>query len=488
MRQGNLGDGRTDTDDTGRPQPLMRDSTVERTAHPTSGRGDGAARRRVLLLTSGLGYGHRRASDAIREALTDVSPESITSELDFWSLMNPGVAETIQQIYLELVQHHSALYDRVHRLDEHTWRRILESNMEPPPEVHELTEVILATANIGDHLDKLLGPYPSDLFLFPTACAALPRPTRWRLLANSLARAAVLKAVWVRLKKRMLQHVRRFSPDVIVATQMVPAALVSALRVEHGLTQPTIGVLTDFGVHDFWVQPGTDLYCVPDVSMRGTPFDAAECARVDVTGVPLMPGFEDPPSAPEARTMLGLDPMRPVVLVLGGGLGIGVDVVATRLLAAFDDLQIIVMSAGNRDAKHALARAAAASAGRLRVRGWSDSMSIYFAAASIVVGKPGGLTVAEALASGRPLLATRSLRGQEGFNVRFLEQHGVGRLLDDAKLIQQIGAWLRDPAELEAVQQAAQRLGRRDGAVQVARHALELADRYREADLDEAYS
>jgi UDP-N-acetylglucosamine:LPS N-acetylglucosamine transferase len=475
-------------DETGRPPPVMRDSTVERPALPSYGRGDDPAPRRVLLLTSGLGYGHRRASDAICQALAELSPESITSELDFWSLMNPGVAESIQQIYLALVQRHSALYDRVHRLDEHTWRRILESNMEPPAEVHELTEVILATASIGDHLDKVLGPYPSDLFLFPTVCAALPRSTRWHLLANALARAAVLKAVWARLKKRMLQHVRRFDPDVIVATQMVPAALVSALRVEHELAQPTLGVLTDFGVHDFWVQPGTDLYCVPDASMRGPPFEPAERARVDVTGVPLMPGFEDPPSAPEARTMLGLDPVRPVALVLGGGLGIGVDVVAARLLATFADLQIIVMTARNQSAQHALAHAAAASAGRLRVRDWSDSMSIYFAAASIVVGKPGGLTVAEALASGRPLLATRSRRGQEGFNVRFLEQHGVGRLLDDAELSEQVGAWLRDPQRLEAVQHEAQRLGRRDGARQVARQALEFADRYRESGLQEAYS
>jgi UDP-N-acetylglucosamine:LPS N-acetylglucosamine transferase len=440
------------------------------------------------LLTSGLGYGHRRASDAIAEALAELSPASVTCAVDFWSLMNPGVAGSIQQIYLQIVQRHSDLYDRVHRLDEHTWRRIIESDMEPPPDVLEFAEVILANRNVGEHLSKMLGPYPSDLVLFPTVCAALPRRARRRHVANALALAAVLKAAWMRLRKRMLQQVRRFDPDVIISTQMVPAALVSSLRVERELTQPTIGVPTDFGMHDFWIQPGTDLYCVPDVSMAGLPFPSGERARIDVTGVPLMPGFEDPPSAPEARTMLGLDPVRPVVLVLGGGLGIGVDVVARQLLASFADLQIVVMTARNRHAQHALAHAEAASGGRLRLREWSDSMSIYFAAASVVVGKPGGLTVAEALASGRPLLATRSLRGQEGFNVRFLEQHGVGRLLDEAQLVAQLAAWLHDPRQLEDVQARAQRLGRRDGARAVARHALQLADRYRGLAIAETYS
>jgi hypothetical protein len=65
----------------------------------------------------------RRASDAIKQALAELSPGSVTCDLDFWSLMNPGVAGSIQQMYLQVVQRHSALYDRVYALDEHLWRR-----------------------------------------------------------------------------------------------------------------------------------------------------------------------------------------------------------------------------------------------------------------------------------------------------------------------------------------------------------------------------
>ena len=60
----------------------------------------------------------------------------------------------------------------------------------------------------------------------------------------------------------------------------------------------------------------------------------------------------------------------------------------------------------------------------------------------MVVGKPGGLTVAEVLACGRPLLATRALGGQEGFNVRFLERHGVGRLVPEEALVRGLGDML----------------------------------------------
>jgi hypothetical protein len=90
------------------------------------------------------------------------------------------------------------------------------------------------------------------------------------------------------------------------------------------------------------------------------------------------------------------------------------------------------MALGSRAAEHA---------GRLHVFGWTARMEYFIRAADIVVGKPGGLTVAEVLACGRPLLAARSLGGQEGFNARFLEQHDVGRLVPEEELPACVDAW-----------------------------------------------
>lgn len=61
---------------------------------------------RVLVLTSGLGCGHVRAADAIASAIQRLEPRSSVRQLDFWSLMNPGVAATIKRDYLSLVLDH----------------------------------------------------------------------------------------------------------------------------------------------------------------------------------------------------------------------------------------------------------------------------------------------------------------------------------------------------------------------------------------------
>jgi UDP-N-acetylglucosamine:LPS N-acetylglucosamine transferase len=430
---------------------------------------------RILLLTSGLGCGHIRAADAVAEAIGRRAPQAVVLRLDFWSLMNPGVAAAIQQTYLQLVQRHSDVYARVHQLDQHTWRRIIENDVEPPEEVIELVEIILENHEVADQLRSALDEYPSDLLLYPTACAALPGKPLLGFRNLALPRRALAKWVWSTLRRRMEQHIREFEPDVAVSTQMVPGALVSAVKADRGIRLPSIGVLTDFAVHDYWVQHGTDLYCVPDESATG-PLVAADLgARVAVTGIPLMAGFANPPTSAESRAMLGLDVSTPVVLVLGGGLGLGVDAVAQRLLVALPRLQLLVMTGRNSAAREALAPVAVRHDPRLIVCDWTDRMEAFLAAADIVVGKPGGLTVAETLACGRPLLATRSLRGQEGFNVDFIERNGVGRLLNDEELTAQVSSWLADPGSLAAVQARALKLGRRNGAAEIARRTVELA-------------
>ena len=102
-------------------------------------------------------------------------------------------------------------------------------------------------------------------------------------------------------------------------------------------------------------------------------------------------------------------------------------------------------------------------------------MENFISASDIVVGKPGGLTVAEVLACGRPLLAAHSLGGQEGFNARFLERHDVGRVVPEEELPACVDAWLGSSERLARLKQCAWAVGIRDGAAKVAEVALEYA-------------
>jgi processive 1,2-diacylglycerol beta-glucosyltransferase len=133
------------------------------------------------------------------------------------------------------------------------------------------------------------------------------------------------------------------------------------------------------------------------------------------------------------------------------------------------------MPGRNDEAQSALADLAGMHPHRLCIGGWTERMDLYIRAADIVVGKPGGVTLAEVLACGRPLLATRSLGGQEGFNVGFLERHDVGALVRDHELFAKVQSMLAQPALLQAMQARAWALGSRHGAKRVTKMILDLS-------------
>jgi UDP-N-acetylglucosamine:LPS N-acetylglucosamine transferase len=434
-----------------------------------------ADRPRILLLTSGLGSGHLRAAQAIREAVLERAPAASVRTLDFWSLMDESVARAIQQAYLHLVAERPELYDRIYRLDQRTWRRVLAQGALPAP-VMELFHLVPAELWRADGLKTAGEEYPADRLWLRAMHAAFRRGPGGRLWRGGMRRALL---AWARLRvtARLATRWREFEPDVVIATQMHPAALASLAMRAHGLRAPAIGVLTDFGVHDFWVHPGIGHYCVATEAMASALGDAGvEKSAVTVSGIPLMPGFRDPPPAAEARRALGLDPLRPAILVSGGGLGVGLQGAVARLAAHRSGWQILVAAGRNAEARKTL-QALPARGGRLRVLPWTEHMERALRAADIVVGKPGGLTLAEVLACGRPLLATRSLLGQEGYNVRFLEENRVGRLVAEDELPAAAQALLADAGELASIQQRAWSLGRREGAARVAALACELAAR-----------
>lgn len=196
-----------------------------------------------------------------------------------------------------------------------------------------------------------------------------------------------------------------------------------------------------------------------------------------------MPAFAQPLLQSQARRQLNLDLHRKTVLILGGGLGLSVDTIAAQLLLRPSNASLIVMPGRNSTARSTLAAQAANlgphGAARMRICDWTERMDVFIRAADIVVGKPGGISVAEVLACGRPLFATRSLGGQEGFNVRFLERHGVGALVADGDLASRIESIINQPDTLADMQQRAWSLGRRGGAALIGDLALDLAWRHR---------
>ncbi len=424
---------------------------------------------RILVLTAALGAGHARAGQAIATAIRARRPDCTIRTLDFWSLMDEAVAASLQGAYLRLVRQRPALYDRIYRLDQRTWRAILGGAPLPAPLLEGLAVLAEVTRTTLD-ASATRATHSFDRLMLRCFCGAWDSATRLLPGAGSLLRLAIIRSGWTILARRLDALVHRHAPDAIVCTQMTPAALLAVGGARRRAAVPALGVVTDFGVHDFWLQPGVDSYCLPhpEIALRA----GRRESRALATGMPLMPAFEHPPMQAEARTRLGLAPAVPVVLVTGGGLGLGVGGLVRALLASPAQLQVLAVTGNDATAGLQLVRARHE---RLRVWTWTEDMALLMRAADVIVGKPGGMTVAEALACGRPLFATHSLRAQEDFNLRFLQRHAVGDLIPAHELVAHVEAFMAAPDRLREIQGRAWDLGMRQGAARIAALALELA-------------
>ena len=381
--------------------------------------------------------------------------------------MAPKVSAGVKEVYLELVSKSPGVYEELYQLDEKDWQELFNSGRLPPPIDR------LAAKAVETRFPEARGRVPMGrgVSLDETLVIALLRrfqAPRQRVAGRLLGWGIAL-AMRALLMTRLLNRLEASAPDAIVATQMLPATLLSYVRDNGELVDiPSFGVLTDYGVHDFWARCGLDCLCVAHQDLADELESKATSSQVLISGMPLMPEFADPPDPAAVRQALGLAPDRPIILVTGGAYAIGVEKTLDELLAADLGWQIVATTGGPRVLGKGVGELAVAQDGRRRRVVWPGEMAALVNAADVVAGKPGGMTMSEAMACGRPLVVTCSLAGQEANNVRFLERHGCGVQVAPEGLVAGLRDLLGNPDRLARMSAAARRQGVRDGAARIA--------------------
>ncbi|MEQ1919716.1 MAG: hypothetical protein ABL955_11000, partial [Elusimicrobiota bacterium] len=216
--------------------------------------------------------------------------------------------------------------------------------------------------------------------------------------------------------RRLREGVRRTGAQVVVCPQAAVAAVLSEARRRGELDIPVVSVLTDYGVHPFWADPAADLILTPsEAALDALVALGVPRERLRVTGIPVHPAFAAAPSRADARRSLALPSAAPVALLTGGGKGLGdLDRTATALLALSPRAHLLVLCGANDGLRAALSDNREAGR-RMRVFGPQppELVAAMMAAADIHLGKPGGLSAAESLAVGLPMVLTISLPGHE---------------------------------------------------------------------------
>lgn len=183
-----------------------------------------------------------------------------------------------------------------------------------------------------------------------------------------------------------------------------------------------------------------------------------KCSRVTRTGTPVRSEFRGGPSAAAARSALGLDPARPVLLVTGGSQGArGVNESVTALLGTLrhemPGLQFLHLT-GETD--FAAVQTAYQTAGvPAIVRPFLAEMDLALRAATLCVGRAGGSSLAECAALRVPSILIpypAAADDHQTANARVMAERGAAILLPQSeakagKLLEPLLRLLRSETE-----------------------------------------
>lgn len=214
----------------------------------------------------------------------------------------------------------------------------------------------------------------------------------------------------------------RENPDYIISPHFLPPEVAGYLKKKKKISSKIITVITDLGIHPYWITEGTDAYVVhSDFASRQLQARGVAKERIRVSGIPVDDKFLGVYSRREVADRLCLDPDTFTVLLATGSFGLGPIEQLVDLLHT--EAQIIVVCGRNQRLYQRLSEKKYAE---VRVFGFTDTMHELMSCADIMLTKAGGLSVTECLAMKLVPLFIAAIPGQETQNIKVVVSGNAG--------------------------------------------------------------
>jgi processive 1,2-diacylglycerol beta-glucosyltransferase len=298
---------------------------------------------------------------------------------------------------------------------------------------------------------------------------------RFFAYTNRLKRSSIVqKMINITGAAAFLIYYRRTRPDLLICTFPVPAAVISSLKDRHLIDCPQVTVVTDYSLHQQWIQPNTDHYFVASDFMVDAMVRRHVAEElVTASGIPVDPVMAAGLS--ERNRQLTLLPhictALPMVLVLNGATDFSGDLGRIcGMLAEFPvPLVAVVLAVIHPQQRLTLRQLVHRGQNRVYINGFSQQVAEYMNVATCMICKAGGITISEALVKELPMLIYRPLPCQEEKNRDYLVHQGAALAASNmSELGENLRMLLLRPEMHQDMKKAAARLKKPDAAATIA--------------------
>jgi len=274
----------------------------------------------------------------------------------------------------------------------------------------------------------------------------------------------------------------RFQPDAIACSQAFPCGMAAYFKECYGIDIPLVGILTDYTSHSYWIYDNVNYYVVPSESVKEQLIRrGVGQEKIKVLGIPIEPKFAQAQDREQIRNKLGLEAHIPVVLIMGGGQGLGpMKKIVSMLNKLKTPLQMIVVCGTNKKLYTELNEKKDKIRKKIIIFPFVNNIEQLMESSDLIITKPGGITTAEALAKGLPMIIIKPIPGQEESNTQYLLERGVAIKVDEIKNLPKcILELLSDSARLNEMSQKARSISRPNSSRDIANLLLGLCEKIR---------
>ncbi len=318
--------------------------------------------KKVLFLYASLNSGHQKAAQAIEEALLMQAPDVETMNIEALKFSYPRLRKPVHEIYMTIVTNLSGFYD------------FLWDNISIEKRIARLKEII-NKSTLGK-FKKLFGSFPAS---------------------------------------------------VAVCTQALPCGFLSTLKKEEGFAFKLVAVITDYDVHAYWIYENVDVYCVATLRMKEKLMQrGVSKEKIKIFGIPVGLEFSQLPNRRMVREKFGVGNESIAVLIMGGSYGVGpLMKIIMNLDKVGEDLTMIVIAGKNKKLYKKIYKQLNKIKKPVKLFRYTEDVDQLLGISDLLITKPGGLTISEALCFGVPMIITKGVGGQESCNFKYLLDKNV---------------------------------------------------------------
>ncbi|MCQ4022207.1 MULTISPECIES: glycosyltransferase [unclassified Ruminococcus] len=328
---------------------------------------------RVLIFTASTGGGHKKASAALEGYLKSRDSEAVVKTVDALKAVSKAFDKLISGGYVFLAKHAPRVYGKMYRRSD-------------------------KDTKLNSLVDNVTGS----------------------------------------VSKKIFPIIDEFKPDAIVTTHPFAAEMVSAIKEKFKLTVPLISIVTDFAPHKTYIQPNVDFLVVSSDEMKYQLENlGVKGSKIRTLGIPVDPVFYIKQDKNALLNEMELEQDVPTILMMAGSFGVS-DVfdIYEGILNIPEKFQLIIIT-GNNKKLYAEFEQRLEKQGdggkRTRLHFFVNDVYRYMHASDLLITKPGGLTVTEALASCLPMAIFKAYPGQEADNEDYLIRNNMAIQLPKGK-------------------------------------------------------